>query len=538
MIYNDNDMIHIAKAHFDNDNLTLSLPIAKVDQEKRIVSGFATLDNIDKQNDIILPAASKKAFEGFRGNIRLMHQPIPAGKMVSFREEQFTDTRTGKRYNGIFVDAYISKGAQDVWEMVLDGTLTGFSIGGKILDWDMSADGDSDKGVRVVKDYELVELSLVDNPANQFANIFSIQKNDNIVELDGMMKNTEINNIFYCKYDNKAFSSTNETMACLFCESNTEQIGWVESQSKQEIGDAIVSTVRKYLNAGEPTQEKETVTIKYKTYAGAAGIDDYVAFNNDGEIIKGRVESMDDSSLWIRVYERRSDGLFSPIRYSMRIDAQKAYRIGIKDSLERMSDNITNNITLKGGIDMAENDSLEKSADVVEDAVEFEVVESLAEPVVDEASADVEKADTAVVFVEPETSSDDAVDAVENFVDEEVVEKSDEFSVSDEIKAMREEIVKSLGNQDASFEKVYNVVNELVKAVDSKVGELQSKYDEIVAKFNAVNERMEEMTNRISSVEDDTAVKKSGELENILPETPVVQKSLWGGRFLNAADIF
>ena len=74
----------ISKAHFDTngEDLRLSMPFSKVDKERRIVSGFATLDNLDRQNDIVLPEASLKAFQKFRGNIREMHQPISVGKMV------------------------------------------------------------------------------------------------------------------------------------------------------------------------------------------------------------------------------------------------------------------------------------------------------------------------------------------------------------------------------------------------------------------------------------------------------------------------
>ena len=60
--------------------------------------------------------------------------------------------------------------------MVLDGTLTGFSIGGKIVDSEPAMDDETEQPIRVVKKYELMELSLVDSPANQFANILSIQK--------------------------------------------------------------------------------------------------------------------------------------------------------------------------------------------------------------------------------------------------------------------------------------------------------------------------------------------------------------------------
>ena len=69
--------------------VNLSFPIAKVNKEKRTVSGFATLDNYDRHGDKVLPDASKRAFERFRGNLREMHQPIAVGKILSFNEEGF-----------------------------------------------------------------------------------------------------------------------------------------------------------------------------------------------------------------------------------------------------------------------------------------------------------------------------------------------------------------------------------------------------------------------------------------------------------------
>jgi hypothetical protein len=170
----------ISKAHLDTDgeNLHISMPFSKVDFERRIVSGFATLDNVDKQNDIVTTDASLDAFKRFRGNIREMHQPTAVGKMVSFKEDKYFDPETKNFYSGVYVSAYVSKGAQDTWEKVVDGTYTGFSIGGRMIKWDDAFDEKMDSQIRVIKKYDLVELSLVDNPANQFANILSIEKVD------------------------------------------------------------------------------------------------------------------------------------------------------------------------------------------------------------------------------------------------------------------------------------------------------------------------------------------------------------------------
>ena len=64
-------MVDLQKASLttNGQQVTLTMPISKVDVEKRIVSGFATLDNIDRQGDRVTAEASQKAFENFRGNV-------------------------------------------------------------------------------------------------------------------------------------------------------------------------------------------------------------------------------------------------------------------------------------------------------------------------------------------------------------------------------------------------------------------------------------------------------------------------------------
>jgi Caudovirus prohead serine protease len=157
------------------DKVSYGMSFVKIDKERRIVSGFATLNNVDKQKDIVTTEGSVRAFKKFRGNVRELHERKAAGKLISFGVEQYFDKISNKIYDGIFVRAYISKGAPDTWEKVMDGTLNGFSIGGSITE---SEDTIDEKGnmVRVIKDYELSELSLVDNPANTLANIMSIEK--------------------------------------------------------------------------------------------------------------------------------------------------------------------------------------------------------------------------------------------------------------------------------------------------------------------------------------------------------------------------
>ena len=258
----------ISKAHWntDGDNVRLSMPLTKVDKERRIVSGFASLDNVDKQDDIVTSEASMDAFAKFRGNIREMHQPSAVGKMVSFKEDKYFDPESKKFYKGVFVSAYISKGANDAWEKVLDGTYTGFSIGGRMNKWDDAYDEKSDKTIRVIKEYDLVELSLVDSPANQFANIVSVEKVDGIDVFKG--DETVLENVFYDKESGIVIASENESELSPVTGEQMTNIGFVEKTDNEKI-DMIKFLVdsAKGINTSKINKEVQPMTENTETIA-------------------------------------------------------------------------------------------------------------------------------------------------------------------------------------------------------------------------------------------------------------------------------
>ena len=256
---------NISKAHWNTDgnNLRLSMPLTKVDKERRVVSGFASLDNLDKQDDIVTAEASMDAFAKFRGNIREMHQPLAVGKMVSFKADKYFDPDSKKFYNGVFVSAYVSKGAQDTWEKVLDGTLTGFSIGGRMNKWDDGFDEKSDKAIRIIKQYDLIELSLVDSPANQFANIVSVEKVDGVDVVKG--DETVLENVFYDKESGIVMVSENESELSPSTGEQMANIGFVEKTDNEKI-DMIKFLVdsAKGINTSKINKEVQPMT-KSKT---------------------------------------------------------------------------------------------------------------------------------------------------------------------------------------------------------------------------------------------------------------------------------
>ena len=278
--------LHKSHRVADENRVRLSVPFAKVDKENRLVSGFATLDNIDTSDDVVTAEASKAAFSTFRGNIREMHEPIAAGRLVDFREEEFF--YNGEFYRGIYATAYVSKGAQDTWEKVLDGTLSGFSIGGSITDQEtkfVKDAGEHGKTIRFIKGYDLVELSLVDNPANQLANLDSVVKvfkiDDGIMK--GMAVDTHLVNVFWCQTDEIAKNSTEETATCLSCGNAMEQIGWFEKGEDEAVKTA--SAVAGFLRQKEDNDAVTKQTTNTANGEGGVNMADKIEKDADKDVV-------------------------------------------------------------------------------------------------------------------------------------------------------------------------------------------------------------------------------------------------------------
>jgi hypothetical protein len=80
----------------------------------------------------------------------------------------------------------------------------------------------------------LQELSLVDNPANPLANIFSIQKQGDKSIYKGMATEIELENVFWCKTDNIAVSNAGDEKNCVICSNPMDNIGWIEKSDSEK----------------------------------------------------------------------------------------------------------------------------------------------------------------------------------------------------------------------------------------------------------------------------------------------------------------
>lgn len=256
------DKIQNALWDRDGSQVNLSFDMQKVlDEEERIVIGFATLDNVDLTDDIVLSEASMKAFSRFRGNVRLQHSKSdPVGRVVSFQPATYYDEETQKEYSGIQVAVYISKGAEDVWQMCLDGTLTGFSIGGAVLKTSEIYREDINKKVKVIEDYVLLELSIVDSPANHLANIQIVKALDG---MDDISKSYETLNLFWCGIDRVAARSNDAKHMCLDCGENMAHMGSIQRNEdiKTQL-HKVLSELQIDMEGGQSQVTDTTLTIE------------------------------------------------------------------------------------------------------------------------------------------------------------------------------------------------------------------------------------------------------------------------------------
>jgi len=439
------------KAHWETkgDNVRLSMPIGKVDIERRMVSGFATLDNVDRQGDIVTTESSVEAFKNFRGNLREMHQPSAVGKIVSFKEDKYFDPNDKKFYSGVYVSAYVSKGAQDAWEKILDGTYTGFSIGGNIKTWDDAYDEKIDKTIRVIKNYELHELSLVDNPANQFANILSIEKVNGQNVVSGYLSKAQIENVFWDSENSIVMVSDAESVSSPVSGNAMQNIGFIEKNDK-----------------------------------------------DNPEMIKFLVDS-----------------------------AKGINTIKITKEVNQMTESTS--AVLETAVENAEVAPEAQPTEAVVETTSEVVAETAEAAVVTEAVLAVEELALA--------KSDDG--SADSSVAKAAVEVEDAMAKS--IVDVKEEVAKAVSEINSSLTNAFGDLTATIKSLNEKVAAVTKSLDSVTSDVNGIKNNFNEFGKRVDLVEQDTAFRKSGDLGEIVQESPqVVQKSLWGGRFLTNADLF
>lgn len=503
------------------EDFNLSFPIDLIKKEERIIVGIATADNIDKSGDIVEFEASMEAFKNWQGNIREMHAPVAVGKAIKYEPIKVSGP-DGQEYNAMRVEAYISKGAQDTWEKILDGTLRAFSIGGKILE--KSIDTEKiyrGKPVNRIKKYMLGELSVVDNPANPVS-VIDIVKFDKVEnELDYILK-------IDCSDINLTIPESVKRAAQVGLNQRKEfgrggtSVGLGSARRLAAGGTASPEFVRKvaryfprhegYLSAegGSPGEKgyPSNARIAWNLWGGTAGW------------------------VWARSKVRQLDNCTKKMDSNCGCTSQTQEEYDIIKELSFME-------TL---IDSLEDKDIDEAAAIIEEALQNQ--ENYAKVSEMDTSA-AEKLSLLKRFVNWLTAIDEEADvekSVEIASTETNVEaESDHMEDQMDIEMLKDALGSVIDQKLTDF--AASLKEEVEASVDAKIEEVTksvtAERDELAQKLAAAEEILTEQSAKVDALANAGAMKKSVDPEDDEDELvkSASSQSFWGNVYLPAAVV-
>lgn len=132
-----------------------SVKAAEGNSDAVYIEGYASTTDIDRQGDIVPSSVWEKGLQNYLKNpvILAYHDHSkPIGRMTDHKVDS----------KGLWIKARISAAAE-VFKLIKDDIITAFSIGFRVID----AEYNSAAEAFLIKDLELVEISVVSVPANQ-----------------------------------------------------------------------------------------------------------------------------------------------------------------------------------------------------------------------------------------------------------------------------------------------------------------------------------------------------------------------------------
>tara|TARA_R110002020_G_scaffold269067_3_gene484382 strand:+ start:2501 stop:3907 length:1407 start_codon:yes stop_codon:yes gene_type:complete len=176
-----------------------SINIIKADNDL-VIAGYASVEMVDKQGDLITRGALKNAFgdfmkaDGYR-NVQLAHSNIQVGEVIS----QYTDTdgrvwKSGVDDAGMFVVIQLRddiEKAREVAKEIRKGALRGFSIGGQAFKRMRKSDASHGDYTEISK-LELHEVTICEKGINPEATFRILKEDTDMTETDAM---TELSSV-------------------------------------------------------------------------------------------------------------------------------------------------------------------------------------------------------------------------------------------------------------------------------------------------------------------------------------------------------
>ena len=176
-----------------------SINLIKADNDL-VIAGYASVEMVDKQGDLITRGALKNAFgdfmkaDGYR-NVQLAHSNIQVGEVIP----QYTDSdgrvwKSGVDDAGMFVVIQLRddiEKAREVAKEIRKGALRGFSIGGQAFKRMRKSDASHGDYTEISK-LELHEVTICEKGINPEATFRILKEDTDMTETDAM---TELSSV-------------------------------------------------------------------------------------------------------------------------------------------------------------------------------------------------------------------------------------------------------------------------------------------------------------------------------------------------------
>jgi HK97 family phage prohead protease/HK97 family phage major capsid protein len=195
-------------------NIPIDFSIKAAEEDSLTIEGYANTTTVDRVGDIILEEAwTKGGLDNYLKNpiILAYHKhDKPIGKMVDYAVNN----------KGLKITADISSSTGEIYSLIKSGVLKTFSVGFRTKD----ADYDTETDLFVIKDLELMEISVVSIPANADST-FSVRKS---------FKTEEEYTIFKSEFDKDTGTVIAEEVSLDNSENNEEKIMTDKLKSEME----------------------------------------------------------------------------------------------------------------------------------------------------------------------------------------------------------------------------------------------------------------------------------------------------------------
>jgi len=150
----------------------------EVSEEANVFKGYASTYDLDRGGDIIVRGAFDKTLAENASQVKILYmhkQDSPIGKPMLMRADD----------KGLYIEGKISDTAlgKDVKILMQDGVITSMSIGFMTKEVDYNSDG-----VRLIKELDLIEFSLVTYPMNEKAIITQVKNALDPRELEHILR--------------------------------------------------------------------------------------------------------------------------------------------------------------------------------------------------------------------------------------------------------------------------------------------------------------------------------------------------------------